>query len=129
MAAPKRYDLKDFFRTPDESGYHISPDGNWISYLAPYERRKNIFVMPRTGGEARRVTSETARDMAGYFWKDSNRIIYAKDFAGDENFHLLSVGVDGSDLKDLTPFDGVTVRIIDDLEEHPAEMIISMNKR
>lgn len=128
-ALPKRYDLKDFFRTPETSGYQISPDGNWISYLAPYERRKNIFVRPRVGGEARRITSETARDMAGYFWKQNDRIIYAKDFAGDENFHLLSVSVSGNDMRDLTPFENVTVHIIDDLEENPTEMIISMNQR
>jgi dipeptidyl aminopeptidase/acylaminoacyl peptidase len=125
----KRYDLKDFFRTPEKSGYQISPDGNWISYLAPYERRKNIFVQPRAGGEAKRITSETARDMAGYFWKHNDRIIYVKDSSGDENFRLISVSVDGTDIKDLTPFDEVTVNIIDDLEEHPSEMIISMNHR
>ncbi len=129
MSSVKRYDLKDFFRTPEFSGYQISPDGNWISFLAPYERRRNIFVRPRAGGDAKRLTSETARDMAGYFWKGNDHIIYVKDFGGDENFHLLSVNVTSGELTDLTPFDQVTVDIIDDLEEHPTEMIISMNKR
>lgn len=125
----KQYDLKDFFRTPEQSGYQISPDGNWISFLAPFERRKNIFIQPRNGGEAKRITSETARDMAGYFWKGNDRIIYAKDFGGDENFHLFSAAVDGTDVRDLTPFDKVTVNIIDELEEQESLMLISLNKR
>src|SRR5438132_810941 len=76
MALAPRIPLRDFFKNPEKTGYQISPDGKWISYLAPYERRLNVFVMPRSGGEAKRVTGETARDLAGYFWKSNDRIIY-----------------------------------------------------
>jgi len=129
MALAPRIPLRDFFRNPVRTGYQISPDGNWISYLAPYERRLNVFIMPRTGGEAKRITSETARDLAGYFWKSNDRIIYLKDKDGDENFHLFSVDLNGENVIDLTPFDEVLVQIADELEEHPDEMLIGMNKR
>lgn len=126
---PRLIPLRDFFRNPEHSGYQISPDGKWISYLSPYERRKNVFVVPRSGGEARRITDITDRDLGGYFWKGNDHIIYLRDFAGDENFHLSSVAIDGSELIDLTPFEGVRVDIVDDLEDHPTDMLISMNKR
>ncbi len=129
MALVPRIPLRDFFKNPEKTGYQISPDGKWISYLAPYERRLNIFVMPRSSGEAERITSETARDMAGYFWKSNDRVIYLKDFGGDENFHLFSVDLHGENLKDLTPFDSIQVQVVDDLEEHPDEMLIGLNKR
>ncbi len=129
MALAPKIPLRDFFKNPEKTGYQISPDGKWISYLAPYERRLNVFVMPRAGGEAKRITSETGRDLAGYFWKSNDRIIYLKDFGGDENFHLFSVDLHGENLKDLTPFDSVTVQVVDDLEEHPDEMLIGINKR
>ena len=129
MASVPKIPLRDFFKNPEKTGYQISPDGKWISYLAPYERRLNVFVMPRASGEAKRITSETARDMAGYFWKSNDRIIYLKDSGGDENFHLFSVDLHGENLKDLTPFDSVTVQVVDELEEHPDEMLIGMNKR
>lgn len=129
MASVPRIPLRDFFKNPERSGYQISPDGKWISYMSPYERRMNIFVMPRSGGDAKRITGETARDLAGYFWKSNDRIIYLKDFGGDENFHLFSVDLGGDNLKDLTPFEGVTVQVVDELEEHPDEMLIGMNKR
>ncbi len=129
MATAPRIPLRDFFKNPERTAYQISPDGNWISYLAPYERRLNVFVMPRSGGEAKRITAETARDMAGYFWKSNDCIIYLKDKAGDENFHLLSVDLNGENLIDLTPFDGITVQVVDELEEHPDEMLIGLNKR
>lgn len=129
MALPKRIPLRDFFRNPERSGYQISPDGNWISFLAPFERRMNVHIMPRTGGEPKRVTSETTRDLAGYFWKSDDRIVYLRDIDGDENWHLYSVDRNGENLIDMTPFDDVTVDIVDDLEDHHSDMLISMNKR
>src|ERR1043166_1162763 len=95
--------LRDFFKNPQEAGHQASPDGKYISHLASYERRLNVFVKP-IGQQATptRVTSETARDIRGYFWK-GDRILYAKDFGGDENYHVVSVNLRGDDLKDLTP--------------------------
>src|SRR5262245_59250654 len=59
--ATKRIPMKDFFKNPQEANHQVSPDGKYISYLAPYERRLNVFIKP-TAGTATRVTSETARD-------------------------------------------------------------------
>ena len=97
--------------------------------MQPYQNRMNVFVQPRAGGEIVRVTSETERDVAGYFWKGSDRIVYRKDFKGDENYHLVAVDADGANLVDLTPFEKVRAKIIDDRYDHDDEMIIGMNKR
>ena len=121
--------LRDFFRNPERSGFQVSPDGNSISFMQPYQNRMNVFVRPRAGGEAVRVTSETERDVAGYFWKGSNRIVYVKDFKGDENYHVVAVNADGENLVDLTPFEKVQASIIDDRYDNDDEMLISMNKR
>jgi dipeptidyl aminopeptidase/acylaminoacyl peptidase len=121
--------LRDFFKNPEQSRFQISPDGNSIAFMQPYENRMNVFVQPRAGGPVVRVTSETERDVAGYFWKGARRIVYMKDFKGDENYHVVSVNSDGSNLVDLTPFDKVRAEIIDDLYERDDEMIIAMNKR
>ncbi len=124
----KRIPLRDFFRNPEQSRFQISPDGNAIAFMQPYQNRMNVFVRPRAGGPAVRVTSETERDVAGYFWKGA-RIVYLKDFKGDENFHLVSVDADGGSPVDLTPFDKVRALIVDDRYEHDDEMIIALNKR
>src|SRR5882757_6747039 len=121
--------LRDFFKNPDKAGFQVSPDGNSISFVQPYQNRMNVFVQPRAGGPAVRVTSEAERDVTQYFWKGSGRIVYLKDFAGDENFHLVSVDADGKNLTDLTPFDKVRAEIIDDRSDHDEEMIVAMNKR
>ena len=97
--------------------------------MQPHQGRMNVFVQPRAAGKAVRVTSETERDVSGYFWKGSSRIVYRKDFKGDENFHVVAVDADGQNLVDLTPFDKVRANIIDDRFDHDDEIIIAMNKR
>lgn len=123
------YSVEDFFKNPEKSRFQISPNGENFSYMAPYENRLNIFVRSINDENAKRITSETDRDIAGYFWGNDNRILYIKDAGGDENFKLYAVDRDGQNQKDLTPFDSVRIQIIDDLEDIEDEVIIGMNKR
>ena len=121
--------VRDFFRHPERSNFRISPDGKTLAFLQPYERRMNIYVQPIAGGEPKRLTNETARDIPDHFWKGPDRLVYVKDFGGDENFHVVAVNKDGSGLKDLTPFDGVRAEIIDQLRDFPDQLLVGLNKR
>ncbi len=123
-----RIPLRDFFRNPSETAFQVSPDGRYLAWLAPYERRLNVFVRPLEGGEPVRVTSETARDIGGYFWK-GERIVYVKDAGGDENFHVVTVDRTGGDARDLTPGEHVKADVVDILEDDDAHLILSHNRR
>jgi dipeptidyl aminopeptidase/acylaminoacyl peptidase len=127
--------LRDFFRNPDRAYFRISADGRYLSFMQPHgpERRRNIFVQelgadgPR--GEVRRLTSETARDIANYFWKGNETLLYSKDFGGDENFHVVAVNARTGEVKDLTPGEKLRASVIDDLQDHPTDVLISHNGR
>ena len=121
--------METFFRNSEKTGYQISPDGSYFSYMAPYESRRNIFVQQVGSDEAVRLTSETERDLAGYFWANDNRILYLKDTGGDENYQLYGVNIDGTDPKAYTAIPGVRTQIIDPLEEIDSLMIIGTNQR
>ena len=121
--------LEDFFKNPEKTGYQISPDGKYYSYLAPYENRLNVFVQERGKEEAVQITHETDRDIAGYFWPNNEQILYLKDDGGDENYKLYGVNIDGSNLVCFTDFEDVRTQIIDELEDIPDELIIGLNKR
>lgn len=125
----KQIPLEDFFKNPEKNGYQISPDGKYYSYLAPYEKRMNIFVQERGQDSVIQLTAETDRSISGYFWPNSERILYLKDTGGDENFKLYGVNIDGSNPIAYTEFEGVRTQIIDDLPEVPNEVIIGLNKR
>ena len=120
--------MKDFFRNVERRGYQISPDGDYLSFMQPVNSRMNVFVQKIGEENSTQVTFATERDIAGYFWKGNNRIIYIQDSKGDENFRLFAVDRDGKKQKDLTPFDKVRASIVDDLEDIPDVMLIQMNK-
>ena len=123
--------LEDFFRNSEHTAYQLSPDGKYISYLAPYKDRLNVFVrrVDEDDTASLRLTSETERSIAGYMWADNERLLFMKDTAGNENYQLYGVRRDGTDLRAYTAFEGVRTSLIDDLEEQPGYVMIGMNKR
>jgi dipeptidyl aminopeptidase/acylaminoacyl peptidase len=123
-----KYSVEDFFMLPEKSRYQLSPDGEFFSFLGPHQRRLNLFVQKIGSEEVNRITNVLDRDIAWYFWKGNNRLVFAKDDAGDENYHLYAVDILGEKLKELTPFKGVRIELVDDLEDVENEIIIAMNK-
>src|SRR5687768_14494271 len=121
--------MKDFFRNPEKVAYSLSPNGEYLAFLQPWEKRLNVFVEKIGSGQATRVTSAKERDISGYAWKGDSRIVYVQDTGGDENYRLYAVGIDGSNPKDLTPFEKVRAQIIDRLERNENEILVGLNKR
>ena len=121
--------MEDFFRNPDKSSFQISPDGQHIAYMKPWKTRMNVHVINVETTEETRLTSSEDRGIYGYGWLGNNRIGYAKDDGGDENTHFFSVNIDGTNEIDLTPFENVQTRMIDDLEDDPDHIILGLNKR
>ncbi|MFC2165686.1 prolyl oligopeptidase family serine peptidase [Acidobacteriota bacterium] len=105
------------------------PDGEHFALLMPWETRLNIHVQKVGEDKITRITSSTARDIVGYFWANNSRIVYIQDKEGDENWKGYAINIDGSDEKELTPFEKVQVRLVDDLEDDEDHMLISLNKR
>ena len=121
--------MEDFFRNPEKSSFKISPDGNHIAYMKPWETRMNVFVLNIKMQSETRLTSSTERGIYGFTWLTDKRIGYIKDDGGDENMHFYAINIDGTNERDLTPFENVQARIIDDLEDDPNYIIIGLNKR
>ena len=125
----KQIPLEDFFKNPEKSSYQISPNGSFYSYMAPYKNRMNIFIQKIGDYSATQLTFEEKRDISGYFWPNNEQLVFLKDDAGDENFHLFGVDIDGSNPISFTDFDGVRAQIIDDLPDQKDFIIIGLNKR
>ncbi|CAG0991272.1 acylaminoacyl-peptidase [Phycisphaerales bacterium] len=97
------------FGNPDRGGSQLSPDGKWISYLAPVKGVMNIWVAPSGDlTKARAITDEATRGIRQYFWAfDNAHILYSQDQGGDENWKVYSVDVQTGKARDLTPFDDI----------------------
>jgi dipeptidyl aminopeptidase/acylaminoacyl peptidase len=118
------------FGNPDRAGVKISPDGKYLSYVAPLDGVLNVWVMPFSGGDARPLTRSTDRPIGNYSWaENSEQILYAQDKGGNENTHVYVVGMDGADARDLTPGDEVKASISSSSRDRPDEILISSNAR
>ncbi|MCZ6594156.1 MAG: S9 family peptidase [Bacteroidetes bacterium] len=129
VTPPPVITVEDFFKNSEQRTFRISPDGTHLAYMAPYNNRMNVHVRSMDSDSVIRVTSVVDRDIAGYFWGNNDRIVYIKDDAGNENYHLFSVSKAGENEINLTPFEGVRAQIIDDLKNNEEEMIIGLNNR
>jgi len=121
--------MEDFFRNPEKTAFKLSPNGEHFAYLQPWESCLNIYVEKISDGTVIRITRVVERDIAGYFWANNSRIAYLQDTGGDENFKLFAVNIDGTQLKELTPFKEVRTELIDDLKDNEREIIIGLNQR
>ncbi|GJQ30284.1 MAG: peptidase S9 [Phycisphaerae bacterium] len=97
------------FGNPDRGGSQLSPDGKWISYLAPVNGVMNIWVAPSDDlAKARPITSDTKRGISTYQWAfDNAHVLYLQDQGGDENWKLFSVEAATGKARDLTPFEDI----------------------
>ncbi len=130
---PPLIPIQHFFDNPEIAGAQISPNGQFVSYLKPYQDKLNVFVRQIGSSEERRMTTDTIRPVRGYFWSaDGSMLLYVQDKGGNENFHVYSVPIEGTatpEAKNLTPHDGVRAVIFAVPPERPGEILIGLNKR
>jgi dipeptidyl aminopeptidase/acylaminoacyl peptidase len=102
------------FGNPERAGVQLSPDGKYISWLAPSNGVLNVFVAPSNAlDQAKVITQEKTRPVPGYYWTfDGKHLLYQQDTAGDENFHVYRVDVVTGETKDLTPYEGARARVL-----------------
>ena len=119
------------FGNPDRTQASISPDGKWISYLAPLDGVLNAWVAPVDDLEAAKpITQDAGRGIRRHGWAHtSQHVLYTQDREGDENWHVYSVDLDTKAVLDLTPFDGVQARIGATSRHFPTEILVYVNKR
>ncbi len=126
---PPLVDVKDFFKNPQSAGYQLSPHGEYLAYLAPWNNRLNVWVKKIAGGEPVRITNDQERDIRSFTWTTDDRIVYGQDTAGDENFKLFSIKRDGTGIISLTPWDKVKADVVDVPRKDPRHILIQHNHR
>lgn len=119
------------FGNPERSGGKISPDGRWLSWMAPWEGVMNVFMAPYADPAAgRRMTSAKDRPIPQYFWSpDSTALLYVQDKEGDENYLLYKVDVASGAETCLTPFENTRVQIVGASETIRDRILVGLNNR
>ncbi len=89
-----------------------SHDGKWIAFASDRYGNFDVFVMPASGGEARRLTYFSGDELPSSFSADDKRILFSasrQDLVTDGQFptpvlsELYSVGVGGGRVSQVLP--------------------------
>jgi len=119
------------FGNPTRTQGRLSPDGKWLSWIAPSEGVLNVWVAPSGApGEARVLTTETKRPIRRHFWSpDSAMILFMNDTGGDEDFLLYGVPVAGGEPVSLTPFEKTTAQVVGMSHRITDRILVGLNNR
>ena len=119
------------FGNPTRAAGQISPDGRWLSWLAPLEGVLNIWLAPASDPEAARsITASADRPIRQYFWSpDASAVMYIQDKGGDENYLLYRVDVTTGAETTLTPFDNTRVQLVGASTTAKDKLLLGLNNR
>ncbi|GHA79373.1 S9 family peptidase [Cognatilysobacter bugurensis] len=119
------------FGNPERASVMISPDGKYLSWIAPVDGVMNVWVAPVDDpSKARAVTNDTARGIRNHFWSYApDTLLYLRDTGGDEDFHLYAVNLKTGKATDLTPFEKTTAQVVGLSHRQPGSVLVGMNDR
>ncbi len=122
---------QSLFGNPTRAAGKISPDGKWLSWLAPLDDVLNVWMAPVGDPDAgKAMTHSTDRPIRQYFWApDSNSLLYIQDKGGDENFLLYGIDIASGVETTLTPFDNTRVMLVGGSEQIRDKILVGLNNR
>jgi acetyl esterase/lipase len=121
-----------FFENPEYRNVQISPDGRHLSYLAPLDGVRNLWVAPIDAPHAAQpLTRATDRDIGwDYRWAHTNRhLAFFRDHDGDENWRAASIDRETLATVPLSPERGVHAFVQESDHKFPTEMLLRHNQR
>ncbi|HEU4373767.1 MAG TPA: S9 family peptidase [Telluria sp.] len=119
------------FGNPTKAAGQISPDGKWLSWIAPRDGVMNVWVAPVSApGQAKPLTTEKMRPIRTTFWSpDSKTLLFINDKGGDENFLLYGVNVASGELTNYTPFEKTRAELVGISRKVRDRILVGVNNR
>jgi dipeptidyl aminopeptidase/acylaminoacyl peptidase len=137
---PPVLDRELFFGNPEIAGAQLSPNGQYIAFLKPWNNTRNVWVKKTEEpfSAAKLVTAEKKRPVPDFFWThDSQYILFVQDKEGDENYNVYAVnpaeppavGQDAPAARNLTDAKGARAFIYSVPKKDPDTIYVGLNDR
>jgi len=119
------------FGNPEKTQGRLSPDGKYISFIAPRDGVLNVWIAERGKLDAARpITNDQKRGIRQHFWAyDNKHVLFLQDEGGDENWRLYAVNLDDGTQQDLTPYKGVQAQVAGLSWKKPGVIAVGLNDR
>lgn len=114
---------------PERFLVKLSPDANYISYLAPFEDNLNLWVAPLHDSRLATPVTLSKYPLKEYWWStDSSYLLYIHDRDGDENWQLHGFSLlTGKTMTYTKP--GTQTRVLGFSLSKPDKILIGLNER
>ena len=102
---PTRPGVRALLDAYQNFGGTLSPDGGRLLFRSDRGGVAELYVADVAHPEApaTKLVGGPERVASAVFTRDGAHVVFRKDTGADENFHILTIGVDGAGLTDLTP--------------------------
>jgi dipeptidyl aminopeptidase/acylaminoacyl peptidase len=96
-AAPRVFTATEMMRLQRLADPDVSPDGKWVAYQATTvqlpggDRNTDLYLVPLTGGEPRRLTRHPKSDRQPRFSPDGKRLAFLSDRDGPPQVHVFDL--------------------------------------
>lgn len=122
---------RTLFDNPTFFGAKISPDGRWISWLAPVDGVLNVWKAPADDIKAGEpVTRGKGRPINWQDWSADGRfLMYLNDETGDENHHLFVADPVTHAVRDVTPLANISAQLGLWSPNAPGDVVVKINDR
>ncbi|MBV9912399.1 MAG: S9 family peptidase [Sinobacteraceae bacterium] len=119
------------FGNPVRAQARLSPDGRYLSFLAPRNGVLNVWIAPLGKPDAAKaITDDRKRGIRQHYWaEDGRHVLFLQDEGGDENWRVFSVDVDSGAQINLTPLPKVRAQIVGLSPQRPEVALIGLNDR
>ena len=119
------------FGNPEKAQARVSPDGKYISFIAPRDGVLNVWLAERGKLDAAKpITNDQKRGIRQHLWAyDGKHVLFLQDEGGDENWRVYAVDVVSGTQKDLTPYKGVRAELVDLSWKKPGVVAVGLNDR
>ena len=90
--------LEVMFADAEMQTVTISPAGRYIAWLAPKNQRINLAILDRDTKQVRWLTNMKEESVVNYVWAKKDRLLFAQQFGGREQFGMFACDPDGGNL-------------------------------
>jgi len=115
----------------------LSPNGRYLAWLQPANKRDNLVVLDRQLGKKTRITDMKDENVASFFWANADRLVFFQQHQGQESTGIYGINADGTKVAVLRQLDrrrGDVVEsqsdrsfgLIDTLPEDPRHFLVDI---
>ncbi|MFN0069606.1 MAG: S9 family peptidase [Limisphaerales bacterium] len=118
-----------FLAAPERTAPLVSPDGARLVWLATTNGLPGLFVRPLGGGEGDRLAMIARRPMSDFRWTPNSEGLLFTQETEDDVPHVFLIELGGGNVRDLTPFTGVSARLLEVNLNVPDFVLAALNLR